>query len=71
MIVGGKETISNNAVLQTVVIYDITKNECKELAPLPYPVSIMATVKWGDDHVVIMGGEGTTSRPRRVTGYQI
>ena len=37
-------------------MYDITKKECQELAPLTYPVSYMATVKWGDDNVMIIGG---------------
>ena len=43
-------------------MYDITKNECKELAPLPYPVSRMATVKWGDDHIIIMGGRDSNGK---------
>ena len=28
---------------------------CKQLAPLPYEVSLMATVRWGDN-VVVIGG---------------
>ncbi|CAB4001595.1 BTB POZ domain [Paramuricea clavata] len=43
----------------SVLLYDIIKNECKELAALPYPVSDMATVKWGDDSVIIVGGAGS------------
>ena len=42
--------------IKSVVMYDITKNECQELAPLPYRVSDMATVKWGDENVIIIGG---------------
>ena len=42
--------------LQTVLLYDITKNECKELVPLPYPVSAMGAVKWGEDNVMLVGG---------------
>jgi N-acetylneuraminic acid mutarotase len=30
-------------------------NACKQLAPLPYEVSKMATVRWGDN-IVIVGG---------------
>ena len=52
-IVGGREA------LRSVVTYDINKNECQELAPLPYPVHEMATVKWGDDSVMIIGGFGS------------
>ncbi len=56
LILGGREYLCTTEALRSVVLYDITKNECKELAPLPYPVSDMATVKWGDDNVMIMGG---------------
>jgi hypothetical protein len=41
--------------LSSVVLYDVKKNECKQLAPLPYEVSLMATVRWGDNIVVIGG----------------
>ena len=51
-IVGGQ----NKSVLRSVIMYDITKNKFQELSPLPYPVHQMATVKWGDDNVMIMGG---------------
>ena len=49
--------------LASVLLYDITKNECKELATLPYPVSEMATVKWGDDSVIMAGGVGSNTQP--------
>ena len=54
LILGGRVNYSIN--LASVLLYDITKNECKELAVLPYPMSEMATVKWGDDSVIIAGG---------------
>ena len=38
-----------------VTMYDITKNEVKELAPLPYKLCDMATVKCGEN-VVLAGG---------------
>jgi N-acetylneuraminic acid mutarotase len=41
--------------LSSVVLYDIKKNECKQLAPLPHEVSEMATVRWGDN-IVVLGG---------------
>ena len=56
VIVGGSEIAYRISALRSVLMYDITKNECKELAPLPYPVCEMATVKWGDDNVIIIGG---------------
>ncbi len=62
-IVGGRNHPSLSESLRSVVMYDITKNECKELAPLLYPVSLMATVKWGDDKIMIMGGAGNNNKP--------
>jgi N-acetylneuraminic acid mutarotase len=55
LIVGGSTTDSCRDSLSSVVLYDIKKNECKQLAPLPYEVSKMATVRWGDNIVVIGG----------------
>ena len=72
VIVGGKQHLFVLEVLRSVVMYDITKNECKELAPLPYPVSEMATVKWGDDNVMIMGGVDSKGKPlNKVLIYKI
>ena len=56
LIVGGGTSMFIISTLRSVVMYDITKNEFQELAPLPYPVRGMATVKWSDDNVMIMGG---------------
>ena len=55
LIVGGITTDRPQDNLSSVVLYDIKKNECKQLAPLPYEVSQMATVRWGDNIVVIGG----------------
>ncbi len=55
LIVGGKTTRDYVDNLSSVVLYDIKKNECKQLAPLPYEVSDIATVRWGDNIVVIGG----------------
>jgi hypothetical protein len=55
LIVGGRTTVSYQNSLSSVVLYAIKKNECKQLAPLPYEVSQMATVKWRDN-IVVMGG---------------
>jgi hypothetical protein len=56
LILGGAFNGFYNTNLASVLLYDITKNKCKELAALPYPVSEMATVKCGDDSVIIVGG---------------
>ena len=56
LIVGGKgESGGDKSVLRSVIMYDITKNKFHELASLPYPVHEMATVKWDDENVMIMG----------------
>ena len=56
LIAGGRESFMSNSALRSVVMYDITKNECQKLKPLPYPVHDMATVKWSNDSVMIIGG---------------
>ena len=72
LIVGGKDGISSRSILRSVVMYDITTNECQALAPLPYPVHSMATVKWGDDNVMIMGGVDRNIQPlKKVIMYNI
>ena len=68
LIVGGM----SNSVLRSVIMYDITRNRFQELAPLPYPVRQMATVKWDDDNVVIMGGADSNYQPlNKVLMYNI
>ena len=57
LIIGGRTTGSYRDNLSSVVLYDIKKNECKQLAPLPYNVSLMASVRWGDN-IVVIGGCG-------------
>ena len=56
LIVGGLLGMSYRAILKTVLLYNITKNECQELAPLPYGVCEAATVEWGDGNILIVGG---------------
>ena len=54
LILGGTITGSGGD-LSDVILYDIKNNVYKQLAPLPYGVSDMATVRWGDN-VVVLGG---------------
>ena len=54
LIVGRRESAGRS--MSSVIMYDITKNQFQELAPLPYPAHQMATVKWGDDKFILMGG---------------
>jgi N-acetylneuraminic acid mutarotase len=53
LIFGGGE--SWDKATAKVTMYDITKNQFKELAPLPYVVCNMATVKYGEN-VILVGG---------------
>ena len=53
-----------------VTMYDITKNEFKELEPLPYKVSNMATVKCGEN-VVLAGGQDGLIIRNKVISYNI
>ena len=70
LIVGGTQT--GCSAMRSVIMYDIIKNECQELAPLPYPVYGMATVKWDDDNVMIMGGADSNNQPlNKVLMYNI
>ena len=55
LIFGGRTTDRYQDSLSSVVLYDVKNNVCKQLAPLPYEVSKMATVRWGDNVVVISG----------------
>ena len=56
VILGGTQGEHHGTNLDTVSKYYITTNEFQELAPLPYAVSEMGAVKWGDDNVIIAGG---------------
>ena len=72
LIVGGRESDFFSSAFRSVVMYDIIKNECQELAPLPYPVQYMATVKLDDDNVMIMGGADSDCQPlNKVLMYNI
>ena len=55
LIFGGTTTVRYQDSLSSVVLYDIKNNVCKQLATLPYEVNLMATVRWGDN-VVVIGG---------------
>ena len=48
--------------LDIVLYYNTSTNEVKELAPLPYGVSKMATVLYRDN-VIVLGGEDRSGQP--------
>ena len=70
-IVGGSTTKKSDDSLSSVVLFDIKKQECKQLAPLPYEVSDMATVRWGDNIVVIGGIDKDGNRLDTVIMYNV
>ena len=53
LILGGEDR--NSRPLNSVLEFDVKKNECKEMPPLPHPVTKMATVRLRDQ-VVVLGG---------------
>ena len=55
VLIFGGETDNGNR-LNSVLVFDPKKNECKRMPPLPYPLSEMATVHWRDQ-AVLLGGE--------------
>ena len=71
LIVGGSTSKTSKDNLSSVVMYDIKKKECKKLAPLPYKVSDMATVIWGDNVVVIGGIDKDGNRLDTVIMYNV
>ena len=54
-----------------VLLYDITRNCCRALAPLPFPVSYMATVAWRDNVVIIGGVDKEGNVLNTVVSYDI
>ena len=55
-IFGGSTTAWGKDATDSVVVYDLVKNECKPCTSLPYPVSCMSSVTWGN-MIIVVGGE--------------
>ena len=70
-IVGGKKTWSIRDILSSVLCYDIKNNECHQLPELPYPVRDMATVKWGENVVIIGGADRDNKVLNKVIIYNM
>ena len=71
LILGGKTTHFCEDNLSSVVLYDIKNNLCKQLTALPYEVSLMATVRWGDNVVVIGGADKHAQALNTVILYNV
>lgn len=54
-IFGGRSSVEHKDCLVSVISFDFEENYFQELAQLPYPVSEMATVRRGDN-VILIGG---------------
>ncbi|CAB3976975.1 E3 ubiquitin- ligase NRDP1 isoform X2 [Paramuricea clavata] len=55
LVFGGQKSLGHESSLDSVLAFDVKKNECKEMPPLPHPLTQMATVRWRDQ-VVVLGG---------------
>ena len=53
LILGGED--DDFKPLSSVLEFDVKKNDCKEMPPLPHPLTEMATIRWRDQ-VVVLGG---------------
>ena len=72
LVIGGRESGRSRSILRSVIVYNIIENQFQELAPLPYPVHEMATVRWGDDKLITMGGADSNNQPlNKVLMYNI
>ena len=71
LILGGRTTGTFQNSLSSVVLYDIKNNVCKQLKPLPYEVSLMASVRWGDNVVVLGGGDKHSNTLNTVVMYNV
>ena len=71
LIIGGTKTGRYRDNLCSVVLYDIKNNVCKQLAPLLYEVNDMATVRWGDNVVVIGGRDKRGKALNTVIMYNV
>ena len=55
LILGGEKSFIS--YLDSVLEFDVKTNQCREMPPLPRPLTFMATVQWRDQ-VVVLGGKG-------------
>ena len=55
LIIGGSTTGYCPGAVDAVLLYNMDTSSLKELCPLPFPLCDMATVKYGED-VIIIGG---------------
>ncbi len=66
---GGSTTSSSKDAMDSVLVYDVVKNECKPCTSLPYPVHHMCTVTWGNMIIVVGGRNKDQSALKDVIMY--
>ena len=71
LIIGGTKSKYYKDNLSSVLSYDIKNNECQQLPELPYPVCNMATVKWGENVVIIGGADKDSKALNNVIIYNV
>jgi N-acetylneuraminic acid mutarotase len=62
---------NDGKITASVVQYDLIKNECKEMPPLPYAVQTMATVLWRNNVLVIGGCDHRYQCLNKVAMYDV
>ena len=55
LILGGQKSNCCRDALDSVLEFNVDENECKQMPPLPHPLTEMATVRWGNQ-AVLLGG---------------
>ena len=55
-ILAGSTTSKSKDATDSVLVYDLVKDECKPCTSLPYPISCMSSVTWGN-MIIVVGGE--------------
>ena len=67
LIFGGRRTVDNH-LLDFVLEFDIHTKKFKAMPRLPYAVELAASIRWGDQ-AVLMGGFGKNGQSRKVLLY--
>ena len=71
LIIGGRKSASWEDNVSSVLSYDIKRKVCQQLPELPYPVSEMATVKCGENVVIVGGVENNGKAMNNVIIYHV
>ena len=68
LIIGG--TTPDDRVCDSVVLYDVNRNACKQMPPLPYRVREPSTVTYGE-FIVLVGGRNSKGALNTVSMYNM